>query len=235
MSTPTAPIAVSSPRLGAASAPEKSGGSRGKLLGGVAAVLVLGVAAGLLFTKYLGPETGGGVTNQVATPTPYNPIVKTTPEPIENFPTDEPIPQEPSSLTPIGEVVHITCSDVDCMEIKVAKVAFAAKYKDPAGYFDDTPAKGNIYMAVYVTYKATGPNASYNPFDWQYYVNDVAGQNYGTYTSNGPKPELSSGELPKGKSAAGWLIYEVSTSGRITIAYQPGANGAIFEVLLRAK
>ncbi len=86
-------------------------------------------------------------------------------------------------------------------------------------------------MAVYVTYAATGPNADYNPFDWAIYVNDVAGET-STYTSHGPTPQLQSGQLPQGKTAVGWIIYEVPKTGRIVINYQPGRN-SIFEVELR--
>jgi hypothetical protein len=119
------------------------------------------------------------------------------------------------------------------MDVTVSKVAFATRYRDPDGYYDDTPStKGYVFMAVYVTYKATGPNADYNEFDWAIYINDVAGQS-STYVSHGPTPELQSGQLPEGKSAVGWIVYEVPAKGKITISYQPGTT-SIFEVQLRA-
>jgi hypothetical protein len=120
------------------------------------------------------------------------------------------------------------------MRVTAVKVQFATRYRDPQGYYDDVPHWGYIYMAVYVTYKATGPKADYNAFDWAIYVNDVAGKD-STYSLLGPTPELQSGRLPEGKEAAGWIIYEVPPSGRITIAYQPRGGGSIFEVSLRSK
>jgi hypothetical protein len=133
----------------------------------------------------------------------------------------------------LGQTVPIECGGDPCMDVTVAKVAFATRYRDPEGYYDDTPrTSGYVYMAVYVTYKATGPNADYNEFDWAIYIDDVAGQS-STYVSNGPTPELQSGQLPDGKSAVGWIVYEVPAKGRITISYQPGRT-SIFEVQLRA-
>jgi len=61
-------------------------------------------------------------------------------------------------------------------------------------------------------------------------VNDVAGGD-ATFASNGPRPQLNSGQVPAGKTVSGWILYEVPKSGRITIAYQPGRN-SIFEVTL---
>jgi hypothetical protein len=129
--------------------------------------------------------------------------------------------------------VSITCDSSPCLTVTVAKVAFASRYRDPDRTYpiDDVPAKGNVYMAVYVTYTAPGPNADYYEFDWAIYINEVAGQNT-TYVSHGPTPELQSGQLPEGKSAVGWIIYEVPATGRVTISYQPGRD-SIFEVLLR--
>jgi hypothetical protein len=224
MGAPTQPVSPTTPF---AAPPRATGGSnRWKFVAGGVALLVLAVVGGLAYSKSPAPAALGGVSS---TPTP---APQPTP-PDFMIPTDEPVVEGPST-TAIGETVSITCDGDPCLEIKVAKVAFATRYKDPDGYYDDKPDKGLIYMAVYVTYKATGPNASYNPFDWAIYVNDVAGQDY-AYVTNGPKPELNSGELPEGKSAAGWIVYQVPPTGRITIAYQPGQSGAVFEVVVRSK
>lgn len=148
--------------------------------------------------------------------------------------TPEPTPSGPVTIA-LKQAVPITCGGADCLDVTVAKVAFATIYRDPQGFYNDTPdVKGDVFMAVYITYKATGPNADYNEFDWGIYVNDVAGGDP-TYVANGPQPELSAGQLPQGKSAVGWIVYEVPAKGRITIAYQPNYSGSIFEVTLRAK
>lgn len=149
-------------------------------------------------------------------------------------PTDTPSAGGGGNTVAIGSPVDITCDGADCLEVVVDKVAFAKYYRDPAGFLNDTPAKGDVYLAYHVTYTATGPNADYNPYDWQVYVNDTAADNI-TFVEHGPTPELGSGQLPQGKKASGWVIQEVPATGRIVIAYQPGANGDIFEVVARSK
>ena len=133
----------------------------------------------------------------------------------------------------LGDAVGITCDGDPCMDVTVAKVEFKSTYKDPEGYYNDVPdTKGNVFMAVYITYKATGSNADYNLFDWNVYVNDTAVDNF-AYVLHGPSPELGSGDLSVGKMAAGWIVWEVPSKGHVTIEYQPGGNEAIFEVTLR--
>lgn len=76
------------------------------------------------------------------------------------------------------------------------------------------------------------PHSSYNESDWGAYVNDVAVSNF-AFVMHGPTPELSAGDLPVGKTAAGWIVFEVPSKGKATVVYQPGRN-SIFEVTLRA-
>jgi hypothetical protein len=144
-------------------------------------------------------------------------------------------PEPSTGLMPasLGQAVNIVCDGQPCMVVTVDQVKFASTYKDPAGYLNDTPeTKGDVFMAVHVTYKATGPNADYNEWDWGAYVNDVAVSGF-AFASNGPKPGLSAGDLPVGKTAAGWVVYEVPAKGHVTFIYQPGRN-SVFEVTLRA-
>ncbi|HWP63371.1 MAG TPA: hypothetical protein VNO86_07870 [Candidatus Binatia bacterium] len=150
----------------------------------------------------------------------------------EPTPTAEPSPSAPPLFRP-GEPAIVTRGGEDYLEITVSKVSQKKKYG--SGYSVDTPAKGNVYIEAYVTYTALADGAAYNPFDWQVFCNDTAVDRF-TFVLSGPEPELGSGTLPKGRKAAGWLVYEVPAKGRCVLSY--GANmflgeGAIFEVLLR--
>jgi hypothetical protein len=188
----------------------------------LAALFVLAAIGLVLAQSGVLPGIAGAAPTaraQTVGSTPYRPA-----------PTQAPAP----GVVAMGQAVHIVCDGVDCMDVSVDKVAFAAGYTDPQGYYNDTPAKGDAYVAVHVTYTATGSNATYNPFDWAIYVNDVAG-GYPAGVLNGPTPQLSFGQLPDGKTAAGWIVYEVPATGRVTISYQPGRSGSIFEVVLRAQ
>jgi hypothetical protein len=157
-----------------------------------------------------------------------------TPEqaPTEVSPTPEPSPSAPPLFKP-GEPAIVTRGGEDYLEITVSKVAEKKKYG--SGYSVDTPAKGNVYIQAYVTYRALADGATYNPFDWQVFCNETAVDRF-TFLLSGPEPVLGSGTLPKGRKAAGWLVYEVPAKGRCVLSY--GANmflgeGAVFEVLLR--
>jgi hypothetical protein len=152
-------------------------------------------------------------------------------------PDDTPAPADASpKLYKPGDTITITANDEDWATVTITKVATKAKY-DGAYNLDDKPAKGNVYIQLYVTYKALQDGVSYNSFDWDVFANDVAVDDF-TYVSNGPTPTLNSGELPKGRQAKGWLVYEVPKTGRIVLSYNGNMflnEAPIFEVLLRAK
>jgi hypothetical protein len=159
-----------------------------------------------------------------------------------NGANDTPAPSDAPSDAPaggpttqkVGDKIDITCDGTDCMTVSVDKIETAKIYKDPQHYLDDTVSKkGDLFLAFHVTYKAIGPNADYNPLDWGVYVNDEIDQ-VETFVSNGPKPELSEGDLPQGKTASGWIVQEVPPTGRVVIAYQPTQTD-IFEVVARSK
>ena len=143
-------------------------------------------------------------------------------------------PAEGPTTQKLGDKIDIQCDGVDCMTVSVDKIETAKIYKDPQHILDDTVSKkGDLFLAFHVTYKATGPNADYNPLDWGVYVNDEIDQ-VDTFVSNGPKPELSVGDLPQGKTASGWIVQEIPPTGRVVIAYQPTQTD-IFEVVARSK
>lgn len=211
--------------------PAKRAGSRGPLVIAAGLVLVAAVAAIALGSRV---GSGAGQSPSPGASSAFNP----TPVPSETiFVTEAPVitPAPSSGLyqASLKSAVSITCDGQACMDVTVDQVKTASIYKDPQGYLNDTPdTKGDVFMAVHVTYKATGPNADYNVFDWGLYVNDTA-VSYPAMVLNGPKPELDSGQLPVGKTAAGWVVWEVPAKGRVTLIYQPGRS-AVFEVTLRS-
>jgi hypothetical protein len=139
-----------------------------------------------------------------------------------------------SSSARLGQAVAIAYKGVESLKVTVATVRYAAFYRDPGGRYTITPAsRGAIFMAVLVMYTATGPNADYNPGDWAIAVNELPGPP-ATFVFYGPKPVLQSRRLAEGRSAQGWIIYEVPVHGRITISYQPRRSPSIFVVPLRA-
>ena len=152
----------------------------------------------------------------------------------EPLPSDEPeaTPQDGSGpfVAAFGEAIDISCDGDPCLKVTVVKAKFASSYKDPEGYFNDKPEhKGNVFAAVHVQYTATA-DSDYNPYDWGIFVDDVVYDR--AFVSHGPSPELSSGDLPKGRKAQGWIVYEVPAKGRVVISYMP-SNASIFEVVLR--
>lgn len=131
----------------------------------------------------------------------------------------------------IGEWIKVSgdfiSSDVN---VRAAEVKQAKKYGDYS-----KPAAGNIYLAVKYEYEALEDGATYNPFDWQVFVDGTAIPNY-AFVVDGPKPELASGTLPKGRKASGWVVYEVPTKGQVLLSYGAnmfGGNAPTFEVVAR--
>lgn len=130
----------------------------------------------------------------------------------------------------IGEHVGITCSDEDCLTVTVTKPSFHKSYPGKNYMPTDKPASGHVFLQFYVTYKATGPDADYNQYDWAAYVNGETNSDLGpSLVFNGPNPQLHSGDLRVGKSASGWVILEVPTRGSIAIAYADD----VFEITVR--
>jgi hypothetical protein len=131
-----------------------------------------------------------------------------------------------------GESVTVTRDGADWARITVSKVAIKDRYAGQ--YYSDTPAAGNVYIEAWVSYEALVDGVDYNPFDWQVFVGGVAADNF-TFVANGPEPTLSSGSLPKGRKAEGWVVYEVAETGQVLMSYGQtfGNEPPVFEVVLR--
>jgi hypothetical protein len=206
---------------------------------------------GLVAVSLVGCATAGvsksapGGAGTTVTPTPVaTPVVATpvvaTPEPDPNavetpIADDTPEPAETTKRAAVGEVNTITAADEDYLEITVSQPTQHKSYG--SGYSVTKPAKGNIFLQTLVTYKGLQDGASYNQFDWDVFVNGEALQGYTAFVyDGGPKPALSSGDLPKGRTAKGWLIYEVPAKGEVLLSYKGASfnnDAPIFEVVVR--
>jgi hypothetical protein len=131
----------------------------------------------------------------------------------------------------IGDSIEVTGEYVDDVLVTVAKVEQKSKYGEY-----DRPKSGNVYLAVLFEYEAIEDGASYNPFDWQVFVDGTAVDNF-TFVLDGPEPELHSGTLPKGRRASGWVVYEVPKDGQVLLSYKANMfeDAPTFEVVARAE
>ena len=175
-------------------------------------------------------ETQAATPTEAATPEPTEePTPEVTPEP-----TPDPTPE--SSTFAVGDVITITEDGDPWADFTVLEVQEAAEFVDPDGYFNDTPqTDGYVFLAAKVRYEALTNGVDYNPFDFQIFVDGQAVESY-AFATNGPEPELSSGTLPEGRSAEGWLLYEVPPTGEVLLSYTGNMfldDAPVFEVVLR--
>lgn len=172
---------------------------------------------------YVTPTPGGGTR-------PPNAPASATPAPVDAATT----PPEDDNVFAAGETITVTEDGSPILDIVVSRVQARASYKGE--YYDDTPQiKGNVFLEAWVSYTALADNASYGSFDWSLFANDTAIDTW-AFVVNGPEPTLGSGNLPKGRKAEGWLVYEVPPTGRVLLSYNPNmfSNDApVFEVVLR--
>jgi hypothetical protein len=173
------------------------------------------------------------------------PAAEATPEPTE-IPTAPPTPAPTPAPTPmptpvsttfsIGEVITITEDGDPWANFTVLEVAQAAEFPDPDGFYSDTPqTDGYVFLTARVRYDALVNGVDYNPFDFQIFVDGQAVDSW-AFVINGPEPELSSGTLPEGRSAEGWLVYEVPAAGEVLLSYSGNMfldEAPVFEVVLR--
>jgi hypothetical protein len=129
-------------------------------------------------------------------------------------------------------VVSIECGGDPCLEITVTGPSEHAFYA--GDYSDDRPEQvGWVYVQVYAKYVSLMDGATYNQFDWAIYADGRQLESL-SFALYGPQPELSSGSLPAGRTAEGWLVYEVPPTGEIVLSYEPNFDGPpVFEVVLR--
>ena len=198
------------------------------LLPAVLLVAACGATAGLA-----SPTVGAQAPSAVA----VTPGLTTSPTTVPTeVPADTPDPtiEEPSTTVyRAGDVINVTINGDPWADITVSKVKVVRKYDGPYN-LDDIPAKGSVYIQAFVTYVAKTDGVDYNPYDWQVFAAGEAVDN-STYVSNGPTPELSSGTLPSGRKASGWVVYEVPAKGEVRISYGGvfSNDAPVFEVIIR--
>lgn len=162
------------------------------------------------------PATGAGSTPGTAVPTPVVPGAATpraaTPIPA----TATPAPAVGLEAR-LGAPVTVSEGGAPVLEITVHEATYQTSF---AGQFsDDEPASGNAYYGFRVEYRAVGPGADYNPFDWQAFGDDQAAES--AFVINGPEPGLSSGTLPSGRTAGGWIVFEgPADPAAVTLSYK---------------
>lgn len=239
------------PRQVAPSAAEPSTRPNILLVAGV--VLLFALLAGGAYSILNQPDDGGAIganptAEETADPTPLPTPDQRATDCVAaggswsaaqeecSYRTPEPTfsPPDTSATASLGVPVAIECGGVPCLNITVSDPSFHEVYVDPDGYYNDQPQiPGNVFMQVFVEYEALSNAADFNPFDWQVFVDDALVDTY-AYTAHGPKPELGSGQLPEGRTASGWLVYEVAPTGEIVLAYAPNFEGApVFEITIR--
>lgn len=184
--------------------------------------IVLSACAG---TAVSTTEPGG--TAAAASTEEVAPVL--TPEPAAATPAEE---SGTKTVEP-GESVTVTNNGDDWARITVDEV----KTKKSYGQYDVPQVKGNVFVQAKVTYEALADGVDYNPFDWAVFVDGNAVDNY-AFVSDGPKPDLNSGTLPKGRKASGYVVYEVAPKGEVLMSYQGSMfsdQPPIFEVVLRGE
>jgi hypothetical protein len=209
-------------------------------ISGVAVVLALGAIGSLSRGKDPGSVTAvstssltSRATLEPPTPSPTwwtrasAPTIEGTPEP-----TTPPEQTGPKTFS-VGYKVTLT-SDTDDQwaYVTIDKVSQHKTYG--SGYLVDKPKKGNIFIQARVTYEAIVDGVDYNPYDWQVFVDGTAVENT-SFVYSGPDPSLSSGSLPAGRKASGWVIYEVPINGEVRMSYGNtyGDTPPVFEVVIR--
>jgi hypothetical protein len=203
--------------------------------------LVVAGFAAVIFTMTVSPgrealqaaasETPRATPAPLATPVPVGVAATPLPPPVDtSFEPATPIPVDGPPTHRPGERIVVTSRGRESVAITISQVAEVASF--PGEFYTDAPEPGNSFLEAWVEYEALADGVSYNPFDWQVFVDDLAVESGFTFVMNSPEPTLSSGTLPQGRRAAGWVIYEVPTSGRVVMSY--GNFGPpLFEVVLR--
>ena len=133
-----------------------------------------------------------------------------------------------------GDTVTVKQDGKDAVKITISDVKVVDSYKGTS-YTDKPQTAGNMFVQAKVTYEALTDGVSYNPFDWQVFCAGEAVQNY-TILISGPKPALSSGDLPNGRKASGYVVYEVAPKGEVRMSYKGSSlnDAPLFEVVIRA-
>jgi len=153
-----------------------------------------------------------------------------------DMPTPTPAPAGPTTYA-IGDTVTVTEYGEDWAKITISDVEVVESYKSDYDYVEKPQVEGYVFIQAKVTYEALQDGVTYNPFDWQVYCAGEAMDNY-SFVAYGPQPDLSSGTLPNGRKASGYVVYEVPKVGEVRMSYSGNIflnDSPIFEVVIRAE
>jgi hypothetical protein len=144
----------------------------------------------------------------------------------------EATPEKAPKRFAVGDIIVVSKDHEDWAEITVTEASTVPEFK---GDFNDTPKDGNVYLQAFVHYKALTHGVSYNPLDWDLFVDDVAMNDF-TFVVNGPEPTLGSGELSKDREAEGWMVHEIPAEGEAVLSWKGVTlfdDPTLFEVVVR--
>jgi hypothetical protein len=131
----------------------------------------------------------------------------------------------------------VTSDGANWATVTISDVKVVASYPSKYGHaYDDKPkTAGDVFIQAKVTYVALTDGVTYNPFDWQAFCAGTAVDNF-AFVTYGPTPRLSSGTLPNGRNASGYVVYEVPSAGEVRMSYKGyfTNKAPIFEVIIRA-
>jgi hypothetical protein len=132
-----------------------------------------------------------------------------------------------------GDTITVKQDGKDALKITISDVKVVSSYKGDS-YTDKPQTAGNVFVQAKVSYEALTDGVSYNSFDWQVFCGGEAVQNF-TILISGPKPGLSSGDLPNGRKASGYVVYEVAPKGEVRMSYKGSIlnDAPLFEVVIR--
>jgi hypothetical protein len=138
-----------------------------------------------------------------------------------------------------GDTVTLIGEAGPYARITVGLVSVHASYKDSDGYTSVPGTAGYVYVQAFVTYEALADEFRYNLMDWT-----VKGAGFPVWVDHGgPEPMLTTGNVPEGTTAKGWVVYEVPPTGVVRMLYKmhrhftlatPAYSEPEFEVVIRA-
>lgn len=193
----------------------------------VLAVILTGVLALVVVGYAVAQGPGQGLLAGLS-PTP-TPTASPTPTPVPVVVyTPAPRTAPPGGLNNtavLGEAVDLqntsTGGDLGSITVVKSKKYTSLNYQ--------TPAKGQVFVAVDVRYDARSA-FSYSAGEWV--LHDGSGIQY-QWTANDPSPALNSGTLAAGRHQEGWVGFQVQKAAtHLWIDYQNGDGSIVFTVKL---
>lgn len=188
-------------------------------------------------TPLIIPTTQAAPTEAATPAVPPTPIIVfVTPTPVVT-----PAATGPATYQ-VGDVISVAGADLEDLgfntttdtrpwaKITVTEAKVVASYGKSS--YDAPKTAGDVFLQVKVTYEALHDGVGYNPLDFTLYVDGTAVDRFAAqaHVLDGPT-QLSSGTLPSGRKATGYIVYEVPPKGEVRMAY--GYPGDVFEIIIR--